>query len=80
MKSTEGFEKSKETLIVTTQKRIRHAVHPLHCRYIVDNMQLNRKCLNAQFCTYHLLSKTKSLEGSIRAWIYTTGKFIVDYP
>ena len=58
------IEKAKYMLRVKTQKRIRHAVHPLHCRYRVDNMQLNRKCLNAQFCTYHLLSKTKSLEGN----------------
>ena len=54
----------KDTLRLTTQKRIIHAVHPLHLRYRVDNMQLNRKRLNAQFYTDHLLAKYKSLKGT----------------
>ena len=41
----------KETLRVTTQRGIRHAAHPLHRRYRVDNMQYNRKCLNSQWYT-----------------------------
>ena len=70
---------AKDTLRVTTHKGIRHAVHPLHCRYSVDNVQLNRKCLNVQFYTDHLLVKTKSLEGNMGARIYTTEKFTVAY-
>ena len=40
-----GIEKSKDMLIVKTKKGIRHAVHPLHRIYRVDNIQFNRKCL-----------------------------------
>ena len=75
-----GIEKAKDTLKVTTQKGIRHAVHPLHLRYRVDHMQLNRRRLNAQFYTDHLVAQTKSLDGNTGAWIYTTGKFTTVYP
>ena len=75
-----GINKMKDMLGVTTHKGIMHAVHPLYCRYRVDNVQLNRKRLNAQFYTDHLLSKTKSLKGKIGAWIYTTKCFTVAYP
>ena len=75
-----GIEKAKETLRVTTQRGIRHAVHPLHRRYRVDHMQLNRKRLNAQFYTDHLPAKTKSLDANTGAWVYTTGKFTAEYP
>ena len=37
-----GIERVKETIKVTTQKGIHHAVHPLHHRYHVDHMQLIR--------------------------------------
>ena len=73
-------KKAKDTLRVTTQKGIRNAVHTLHRRYIVDYMQLNRKNLNAQLYTDHLMAKTKSLEGKTGAWIYTNGGFTVAYP
>ena len=43
-------------------------------------MQFNRKRLNARFYIDHLLSKNKHLEENMGAWIYTTGKFTVDYP
>ena len=55
-------------------------IHTLDHRYRVDNMQLNRKRLNAQFYTDHLLSKVKSLESSTGSWIYTTGNLTVAYP
>ena len=54
-------EKSKDTLRVTTQNWIRHAVHPFHRRYIVDNIQLDRKRLNMKFYNEHLLAKTNYL-------------------
>ena len=72
-----GIERAKETLKVTTQKGIRHAVHPLHRRYRVDHMQFNRKRLNEKFYCDHLVAKTKSLDGNTEAWLYTTGKFTV---
>ena len=74
-----GIYKAKDTFIVTIQKVIIHVVHPLGRRYIVDNMWLNRKRLNAQFYTDPLLAKTESLEGNTGAWIYTTGNFTVVY-
>ncbi len=75
-----GIEKAKQTLKVTTQLGIRHAVHPLHQRYRVDHLNPNRKRLNAQFYTDHLVAKTKSLDGNTGAWVYTTGKFTAVYP
>ena len=54
-------DKSKDILRVTTQKGVLHAVHPSHRIYRVGNMQLNRKLLNTQFYTDHLLDKTKFL-------------------
>ena len=41
-----GIKKVKCTLIIKTQKGIRYVVHPLYRRYIVNNMQFRRKCLN----------------------------------
>ena len=60
---------------MTKNKVIRHAVHPLHRIYIVDNIKLNGKTLKVQFYNYHLLAKNKSLEGKTGACIYNTGKF-----
>ena len=74
------IEKANDTLRVTTKKGIIHSVHPLNSIYIVDNMQLKRNRLNVQLYTEHLLYKTKSLEGNTGSWIYTTGKFTLDYP
>ena len=75
-----GTDTAKNTLIVTTKKCIRHVVYPLNRRYRVDNMQLNRKRLNMQFYTDHLLAKTSYLEGHTGAYIYTTEKLIIAYP
>ena len=55
----------KYILRVTTRKVIRNAVHPLKLRYQVHHMNLNRKRLNAQLYTDHLMAKTKSLEGNM---------------
>ena len=75
-----GIDRAKETLKVTTQKVIRHAVQPLHRRYRVDHIQLNRKHLNAQFYADHLVARTKLLDRNTGAWVYTTGKFTAFYP
>ena len=42
-------------------------------------MQLDSKRLNVQFYINQLLAKTKSLEGNMRAWVCTNGKFTVAY-
>ena len=54
-------------------------VHTSHHRYIVDSIKLNRKCLDAQFYTNHLLAKTNSLERNTGSSIYSTGIFTVAY-
>ena len=41
-----GIETAKRTLQVTTQQGIRTALHPLHRRYRVDHLHLNRRRLN----------------------------------
>ncbi len=46
-----GLETAKQTLQVTTQQGIRTAVHPLHKRYRVDNLHLNRRRLNGDWFT-----------------------------
>ena len=75
-----GIVTAKETLRVTTQQGVRHAIHPLHRRYRVDNMQFNRQRLNSQFYVDHLIAKPKSLEGNTGAWVYTTSNFTAVYP
>ena len=67
-------------LRVTTNKGIWHKVNTLHCIYRVDNMNLNKNCLNVQFYIYYLLEKNNPLEGKTGAWIYTTINLTVAYP
>ena len=59
-----GIKKAKGMLRVTTQKWIIHAVHPLHCRYRVDKMQVNRKRLNAQFILINYWPKLSLRKGT----------------
>jgi len=75
-----GLGTASQTLRVTTQKGVRHAVHPLHKRYRSNHLNMHRRKLNARFYTDHLVSKVKSLEGMNGAWIFTTGKFTQCYP
>ena len=44
-----GIERAKTTINFTTQRGIRHDVHPLHRRYRADHMHFNRRRLNGQF-------------------------------
>jgi hypothetical protein len=46
-----GIETAKRTLQVTTQQGIRTALHPLHRRYRVDHLHLNRRLLNGDWFT-----------------------------
>ena len=75
-----GIERAKETIKVTMQKGIHHAVHPLHHRYHVYHMQFNRKRLNVQFYCDHLEAKTKSFDGNTGACIYTIVNLSAVYP
>ena len=74
------IKKAKGMLRVTTQKGVRHAVHPLHRIYRLDNVQLSSKLFNKKLYNDHLLAKNKYLEGNPGAWIYTTVNFTVAYP
>ena len=58
------IKKAKGMLRVTTQKWIIHVVHPLHCRYRVDKMQVNRKRLNAQFILINYWPKLSLRKGT----------------
>ena len=75
-----GIERAKMTIKVIIQRGISHAVHTLHHRYWADHMQFNRKSLNGQFYCHYLEAKTKSLDGNIGAWLYTTNTFTAVYP
>ena len=75
-----GMETAKQTLKVTTQRGVRQALHPLHRRYRVDHLNLNRKRINDTFYTDTLFSKTKSLNGMRCAQVYTNGRFTKVYP
>lgn len=56
-----GIETAKRALQVTTQQGLRTALHPLHCRYRVDHLHLNRRRLNGDWFTDTLFSKIISL-------------------
>jgi hypothetical protein len=75
-----GIEKAKETLSVTTQRGIRQAIHPLHCRYRTDCLNLHVWRMEGQWYMDHLVSKRKSLSGNTGAWVYTNGKYTCVYP
>jgi hypothetical protein len=75
-----GLDTAKQTLKVTTQRGVRQALHPLHRRYRVDHLNLNRKRINDTFYTDTMFSKTKSLNGNRCAQVYTNGRFTKVYP
>ena len=75
-----GLETAKCTLQVTTQQGIRTAVHPLHRRYRVDHLHLNRRRLNGDWFTDTLFSKVTSIQGNTCAQVYTNGSFITVHP
>ena len=54
-----GIERAKATIKVTTQRGIRHDVHPLHCRYRADHMQFKQRRLNGQLYCDYLEASTK---------------------
>jgi hypothetical protein len=75
-----GLDTARVTLRVTTQRGIRHAIHPLHRRYRTDRLNLHTRRLAGQWYMDHLVSKRKSLSGNTGAWVYTNGKFTCIYP
>jgi hypothetical protein len=75
-----GIETAKRTLQVTTQQGIRTALHPLHRRYRVDHLHLNRRRLNGDWFTDTLFSKVTSLQGNTCAQVYTNGNYTSVHP
>ena len=75
-----GLETAQKTLKATTQRGVRHAMHPLHRRYRVDHLNLNRKRLKDSFYMDTLFSKVKSIAGHTCAQLITNGSFTRVYP
>jgi len=75
-----GLETAKRTLQVTTQRGVRTAVHPLHRRYRVDHLHLNRRRLNGDWFTDTLFSKVVSIQGNTCAQVFTNGNFTTVHP
>ena len=75
-----GIETAQKTLKATTQRGVRQAIHPLHRRYRVDHLNLNRKRLNDTFYMDTLFSKVKSIGGYTCAQLITNGTFTRVYP
>ena len=75
-----GLETDKQTLQVTTQRGIRTAVHPLHRRYCVDHLHLNRQRLNGDWFTDTLFLKVTSIQGKMCAQVFTYGSFTTVHP
>ena len=75
-----GLETAKRTLHVTTQRGVRTAIHPLHRRYRVDHLHLNRRRLNGDWYSDTLFSKVMSLQGNNCAQVFTNGSFMSIHP
>ena len=75
-----GLDTAQRTLKRTTQRGIRHALHPLQRRYRVDHLMLNRRRLNDTFYTDTLFSKVKSMNGNTCAQVYSNGSFTKVFP
>ena len=74
-----GLETAQRTLKTTTQRCVRHSIHPLHRRYCVDHLNLYQKRLQDTFYMDTLSSKVKSLGGYTCAQLITNGTFTKVY-
>jgi hypothetical protein len=75
-----GIETAQRTLKTTTQRGVRHSIHPLHRRYRVDHLNLHRRQLDDTFYMDTLFSKVKSLNGHTCAQLITNGSYTRIYP
>jgi hypothetical protein len=75
-----GLETAKQTLQVTTQCGKRTAVHPLHRRYCVDHLHLNRQRLNGDWFANTSFSNVISIQGNTCAQVFTKGLFTTICP
>ena len=74
-----GLDTAKKTLRVTTQRCVRAAIHPITCRYQVDQLALHRNWLKNEFHTDTLFSRVKSLAGNKCAQVFTNGQYMTIY-
>ncbi|KAI2502057.1 Reverse transcriptase (RNA-dependent DNA polymerase) [Fragilaria crotonensis] len=75
-----GLETAQKTLKATTQRGVRHSMHPLHRRYRVDHLSLHRRRMKDTFYVDTLFSKVKSIAGFTCAQLITNGSFTRVYP
>ena len=68
-----GLETAQHKLQVTTQQGIRTVVHPLHRRYRVNHLHLNRWRLNGDWFTDTLFSKVSLIQGNTCAQVLNNG-------
>ena len=67
-----GLQAARDTLKVTTQHGVRHALHPLKRRYRTDNMSLAYKRLNSRFYSDTLFAKVKSTKVNTCAQVFAS--------
>lgn len=75
-----GLDTAKKTIQVTTQRGIRHAIHPLHRRYRTDHLDLHRRRLGGTWFMDTLIARYKSLLGNSYSHVITNGEFTQVYP
>ena len=75
-----GLDTAKRAIQVTTQRGVRTAIHPLHRRYRVDHLHLNRRRLNGDWYSNTLCSRVMSLQGNSCAQVFTNGSFTTVHP
>ncbi|KAL7569667.1 hypothetical protein ACA910_008321 [Epithemia clementina (nom. ined.)] len=75
-----GLDTAKQTLRVTTQLRVRTAIHPLHRRYRTNHTALRYPRLNETFYSDNLFSKVTSIKGNKCAQVFTNGRFTYVHP
>jgi hypothetical protein len=75
-----GLGTAQNTLKVTTQFGLRHAVHPLRRRYRTDLMTMNLRRINTTLYTDTLISKVKSLRGMKVAQVYANDDMVSVHP
>ncbi len=71
-----GLDTAKKTLQVTTQRGVRHAIHPIHRRYRTDHLDLHRKRLGGTWFMDTLVARCQSLQGNKYMHVITNGKCI----
>ena len=75
-----GLDTAKKTLQVTTQRGIRHAIHPIHRHYRTDHLDLHRKRLKGKWFLDTLVARHQSLSGNKYLHVFTNGEFTKAFP